>query len=132
MSDRPVGVLLEDMLERIDRIARYTQGLDRDAFVQDDKTIDAVVRSLEVIGEAARRLPAEFKARHGEIPWHQIAGLRNRIVHAYFDVEAIADPLAPVERLALQAPPHQPPPQDLPRPEDVPSRAARGRKVSVA
>jgi uncharacterized protein with HEPN domain len=45
MSDRPVGVLLEDMLERIDRIARYTQGLDRDAFVQDDKTIDAVVRS---------------------------------------------------------------------------------------
>jgi hypothetical protein len=67
MSDRPVGVLLEDMLERIDRIARYTQGLDRDAFVQDDKTIDAVVRSLEVIGEAARRLPAEFKARQGEI-----------------------------------------------------------------
>jgi uncharacterized protein with HEPN domain len=82
MSDRPVGVLLEDMLERIDRIARYRQGLDRDAFVQDDKTIDAVVRSLEVIGEAARRLPAEFKARHGEIPWHQIAGLRNRIVHS--------------------------------------------------
>jgi uncharacterized protein with HEPN domain len=62
------------MLERIDRIARYTQGLDRDAFVRDDKTIDAVVRSLEVIGEAARRLPAEFKVRHGEIPWHQIAG----------------------------------------------------------
>ena len=87
MSDRPVGVLLEDMLERIDRIARYTQGLDRDAFVHDDKTIDAVVRSLEVIGEAARRLPAEFKARHSEIPWHQIAGLRNRIVHAYFDVD---------------------------------------------
>jgi uncharacterized protein with HEPN domain len=78
MSDRPVGVLLEDMLERIDRIARYTRGLDRDAFVQDDKTIDAVVRSLEVIGEAARR---------GKIPWHQIAGLRNRIVHAYFDVD---------------------------------------------
>jgi len=53
MSDRPVSVLVEDMLERIDRIARYTQGLDRDVFVQDDKTIDAVVRSLEVIGEAA-------------------------------------------------------------------------------
>jgi uncharacterized protein with HEPN domain len=87
MSDRPVAVLLDDMLERVDRIARYTQSLDRDAFVQDDKTIDAVVRSLEVIGEAARRLPSEFKTKHGEIPWHQIAGLRNPIVHAYFDVD---------------------------------------------
>ena len=87
MSDRPVAVLVEDMLERIERIARYTVGLDRDAFVRDDKTIDAVVRSLEVIGEAARRIPAEFKAGHGEIPWHQIVGLRNRIVHAYFDVD---------------------------------------------
>jgi uncharacterized protein with HEPN domain len=87
MSDRPVAVLVEDMLERIDRVARYTSGLDRDAFVRDDKTIDAVVRSLEVIGEAARRLPAEFKAGHDEIPWHRVAGLRNRIVHAYFDVD---------------------------------------------
>ena len=87
MSDRPVALLVEDMLERIDRIARYTRGLDHDAFVGDEKTIDAVVRSFEVIGEAARRLPSEFKARHGEIPWHQIAGLRNRIVHEYFDVD---------------------------------------------
>ena len=53
MSDRPVGVLVEDMLERIDRISRYTRGLDHDAFVNDEKTIDAVVRSFEVIGEAA-------------------------------------------------------------------------------
>lgn len=87
MSDRPVAVLVDDMLERIERVARYTRGLDRAVFLRDDKTIDAVVRSLEVIGEAARRLPAEFKAGHGEIPWHQIAGLRNRIVHAYVDVD---------------------------------------------
>ena len=87
MSDRPVALLVEDMLERIDRIARYTRDLDHDAFVSDEKTIDAVVRSFEVIGEAARRLPADFKARHSEIPWHQIAGLRNRIVHEYFDVD---------------------------------------------
>ncbi len=87
MSDRPVAVLLDDMLERIERVGRYTGGLDHAAFVRDDKTIDAVVRSLEVIGEAARRLPVEFKAGHGGVPWHQIAGLRNRIVHAYFDVD---------------------------------------------
>ncbi|HMH53233.1 MAG TPA: DUF86 domain-containing protein [Candidatus Acidoferrum sp.] len=82
-----MGLLIEDMLERIDRVARYTIGLDRDAFVEDEKTVDAVVRSFEVIGEAARRLPGEFKAGHNEIPWHQIAGLRNRIVHEYFDVD---------------------------------------------
>lgn len=87
MSSRPVAVLVGDMLDRIDRIARYTRGLDHGAFVDDEKTIDAVVRSFEVIGEAARRLPPEFKARHSEIPWHQIAGLRNRIVHEYFDVD---------------------------------------------
>ena len=87
MSNRPVGALVGDMLDRIDRIARYTRGLDHDAFVEDEKTIDAVVRSFEVIGEAARRLPSEFKTGHSEIPWHQIAGLRNRIVHEYFDVD---------------------------------------------
>lgn len=87
MSDRPVALLVADMLERIDRIARYMRGLDHDTFVEDERTIDAVVRGFEVIGEAARRLPLEFKARHGEIPWHQIAGLRNRIVHEYFDVD---------------------------------------------
>ena len=53
MSGRPVAILVEDMLERIDRIARYTRGLDHDAFIGDEKTIDAVVRSFEVIGEAS-------------------------------------------------------------------------------
>jgi len=55
MSDRPVGLLVEDILDRIDRIARYTRGLDHDAFVGDGKTIDAVVRSFEVIGCEYRR-----------------------------------------------------------------------------
>ena len=57
MSDRPVDLLIEDILERIRRIGRYTRDLDHDAFVQDEKTVDAVVRSLGVIGEAARRVP---------------------------------------------------------------------------
>ena len=53
------------------------------SFLADEKTIDAVVRNLEIIGEAAKQLPAEFKNRHSAIPWAQIAGLRNRIVHDY-------------------------------------------------
>ena len=57
------------------------------AFVHDEKTVDAVVRNLGVIGEAARRLPQAFVDRHPEIPWRRIVGLRNRIVHDYFNVD---------------------------------------------
>jgi uncharacterized protein with HEPN domain len=57
----------------------------------DDKTVDAVVRNLEIIGEASRQLPDAFKESHSSIPWHKIVGLRNRIVHDYFgaDLELI-------------------------------------------
>jgi uncharacterized protein with HEPN domain len=61
--------------------------LNKGDFVSDTKTADAVVRNLEVIGEAASRLPAGFRDLHPNIPWRQIVGLRNRIVHAYFDVD---------------------------------------------
>ena len=75
------------MLERIERIASYVAGFDRDAFLSDPKTADSVVRNLEVIGEAAGRLPAAFRERHQEVPWGRIVGLRNRVVHGYFDVD---------------------------------------------
>jgi len=87
MSRRPANVLIEDMLERIDRIKRAVAGMDHDAFVHDDKTIDAVIRNLTVIGEAANRLSQEFKNRHPDVPWHRIVGLRHRVVHDYFDVD---------------------------------------------
>lgn len=87
MSRRPVQQLIEDILERIGRIRRFTEGSHRDAFLQDLKTTDSVVRNLEVIGEAASRLPAPFRELHADIPWNQVIGLRNRIVHAYFDVD---------------------------------------------
>jgi uncharacterized protein with HEPN domain len=75
------------MLERIERIKRHVAGLDPTAFLRDDKTSDSVVRNLEVIGEAANRLPRGFRERHSEIPWARIIGLRHRVVHAYFDVD---------------------------------------------
>ena len=87
MSRRPVGLLIEDMLERIRRIERFVADLDREAFLRDEKTIDSVVRNLEVIGEAASRLPGEFRESHAAIPWRRIVGLRHRIVHEYFDVD---------------------------------------------
>ena len=87
MSERRADLFLEDIRESIVRIERYTAGLDRAGFEADEKTVDAVVRNLEIIGEAARQLPEEFTQRNPQIEWRKIAGLRNRIVHAYFGLD---------------------------------------------
>jgi uncharacterized protein with HEPN domain len=87
MPERDAEILLEDITTALRRIERYVAGLERAQFLQDEKTIDAVVRNLEVIGEAVRWLPSEFKERNRGIPWLQIAGLRNRIVHDYFGLD---------------------------------------------
>ena len=61
--------------------------MDHDAFIRDELVIDGVARNLEIIGEAVRQLPEEFRRVHAQIPWTQIAGLRNRIVHDYFGLD---------------------------------------------
>jgi len=87
MPKRNPKLLLEDILAAISKINRYVDGLDQTAFLDDDKTVDAVVRNLEIIGEASRQLPNDFKANYTDVPWHEIAGLRNRIVHDYMGVD---------------------------------------------
>ncbi len=87
MSKRDVTLLLDDILAAIEKIDRYVAGLDREQFLNDEKSIDAVVRNLEIIGEATRQLPDEFITQHTHIPWQQMAGLRNRIVHEYFGLD---------------------------------------------
>jgi hypothetical protein len=68
MSKREPSVLLDDIRTSIEKIQRYTAGLDEGSFLADEKTTDAVVHNLEIIGEAAKQLPAEFKNRHSAIP----------------------------------------------------------------
>jgi uncharacterized protein with HEPN domain len=87
VSERPANLLLADMREAADRIARYTASLDLQGFVKDEKTADAVVRNLEIIGEAANRLPEAVRASAPEVDWRGIVGLRNRVVHVYFGVD---------------------------------------------
>lgn len=87
MSHRPADLLIADIIESIEKIERYIAGLDRDAFLEDEKTVDSVVRNLEIIGEAANRLPESVTARHPEIEWRRVVGLRNRIVHDYFGLD---------------------------------------------
>jgi len=84
MSKRDPLVILEDIVLAIQKIGRYISQMDHDAFITNELVVDGVARNLEIIGEAARQLPEEYKRAHTEIPWTQIAGLRNRIVHDYF------------------------------------------------
>jgi len=87
MSERQPKLLVEDIIESAQKILLYTDGMTFDDFIKDHKTIDAVIRNFEIIGEAANRLPAEFKNTHHDIDWKRIKGLRNRIVHDYFGID---------------------------------------------
>lgn len=87
MPKRDPDLLVQDMLDSLRKIEFYTAGMDHSAFLGDAKTIDAVVRNLEVLGEAARQVPDDFASRHPDVPWRKVAGLRNRIVHDYFGLD---------------------------------------------
>ena len=87
MSKRVLILLLEDMLESALKIKRYTTNMVFDSFLNDDKTIDAVVRNFEIIGEAANKIDPDFRTMNSEIEWNRIRGLWNRIVHDYFGID---------------------------------------------
>lgn len=87
MSKRSWKVIFQDMLEAIIKIEQYTQDMDFDTFVSTSLVIDAVVRNVEILGEASRHLEEAFRIQHSEIPWQKIGAIRNRIVHEYFGVD---------------------------------------------
>ena len=78
---------LEDIHVSINLIFCYTQEFDFDGFVNDQKTIDAVVKNFEIIGEATTALTAEFRSTHSEVPWRNIINMRNRLIHRYLEVD---------------------------------------------
>ena len=77
---------IEDIIHSIERISSYTSGITREEFGRDTKTQDAVIRNLEIIGEAAKNIPESFKEKYPEVPWKRIAGMRDKLVHHYFGV----------------------------------------------
>ncbi len=86
MLDRYEKDSLHDILEAIRRIQMYTAEFAYEEFEEDYKTQDAVIRNLEIIGEAAKNIPSEFRDKHQEIPWKKMAGTRDRLIHHYFGV----------------------------------------------
>ena len=81
MSPRDWTLRIEDMLQAIGRITQYVEGMTWETFSTDQKTMDAVVRNIEIIGEAARHVPEEIAARYPQIPWTAMRGMRNIFHH---------------------------------------------------
>ena len=86
MSNRDWLLFVEDILESIGLIENYAQGMTKEQFYTDRKTVDAVVRNFEIIGEASKYIPDDIKQSHPDIDWIGMLGLRNRIAHEYFGV----------------------------------------------
>ena len=84
MSRRGDREFLRDILEACRRIISYTENMSYDEFLKDIKTQDAVLRNIEIIGEAVKNLSNIFKAENPEIEWRKIAGMRDRLIHFYF------------------------------------------------
>lgn len=87
MSTRSWYMRIEDILDAIRAIEEYTAGMDFASWDRDRKTIDAVIRNFEIIGEAATHVPAEVQERYSEVPWAKMKGIRNLLIHEYFGVD---------------------------------------------
>jgi uncharacterized protein with HEPN domain len=87
MPKRNVRLYLDDIRTEIKNIEAYVSSVSFGEFAKNTMMIDAIVRNFAVIGEGAKNLPDEFKAAHSEIPWGQIMGMRNKVVHEYFGID---------------------------------------------
>lgn len=80
-------VFLSHILESIGWIEKETKGLSKDKFINNVPIQDAVIRRLEIIGEAVKNLPADFKRKYPDVSWQKISGLRDKLIHGYFGVD---------------------------------------------
>jgi len=89
MIQRTYQDFLEDILEAIIDIYNFIEDLSFNEFTEDKKTINAVIRSLEVIGEASKKVSQEIKENNQNIPWKEMAGMRDKMIHGYFDLDLV-------------------------------------------
>ena len=86
-NERTILDYLEDISGAISDIGSFIQGMSADNFMADKKTINAVIRSLEIIGEATGKIPKDVRMRYPDVPWEEIIDMRNRLIHEYFGVD---------------------------------------------
>jgi len=84
---REVGDYIEDIISAMDKAMDFVKNISYEEFIQDDKTVFAAVRALEIIGEAAKNIPDDIRKNYSEIPWKDIAGMRDKVIHEYFGVK---------------------------------------------
>ena len=87
MKDRDLRDYINDLVEACEDILSFTRGMSYSDFAGDKKTVNAVIRSLEVIGEATKKLPISFRDSYPDVPWKRMAGMRDKLIHEYFGVD---------------------------------------------
>ncbi|MCU0848818.1 MAG: DUF86 domain-containing protein [Spirochaetes bacterium] len=89
MKSRDYRDYLNDIMESIEDISEFTGDMSREEFIKDKKTYNAVVRCIEVIGEASKKIPDEIKQKEAGIPWKFMAGMRDKLIHEYFGIDGM-------------------------------------------
>ncbi len=84
---RNYRIYLDDILSAMDSIEKFVKGMNLDEFREDDKTSSAVIRKFEIIGEATKNLPEEIKKEYSDVPWREMAGMRDKLIHFYFGID---------------------------------------------
>lgn len=87
MKKREYGDYIQDILDSINDIGKFTEGMDFHRFKKDKKTIYAVVRAIEIVGEATKNIPKRIREKYPKVPWKKMAGMRDKLVHEYFGVD---------------------------------------------
>ncbi|MBW2544494.1 MAG: DUF86 domain-containing protein [Deltaproteobacteria bacterium] len=80
-------IRLRHILDEAAEACHYVEGITFDEFAKEGKTVRAVIRCIEVIGEAVSKISIEFREEHPDVPWQKIIGMRNRLIHVYFDID---------------------------------------------
>ena len=84
---REIGDYIEDIIDAMDKASDFVGNMSYEEFTRDDKTAYAVVRAIEIIGEASRKIPGNVRKNYSEIPWKDMAGMRDKVIHEYFGVK---------------------------------------------